>query len=639
MKFFPYEMRPIQENLIHALDKFFKSDKRIMLAEAPTGLGKTIASLSTALEYSDGKDYVIFFVTSKNTQHIVANETVKDILEHVDEKFTAIDILGKSNMCIYSKNKNIQEKTASLFSFGNEKLQKKFEQKQEKPKVKNIEKMCAKLKEDGKCYFYSKTYKSNKPSAEAEYVISQNRNTIVIPKLLRKIGRQKHLCPYELAMNFTKKSKIIICDYNYLFSDKIRETMLKRSGISLDKMILVVDEAHNLPDRVINEMSATLNLNTIQYLMNHLEKNQMYDQVVELLEILIDKVKDLSIDNNEKEIYKENVVFEDKLINYLETLLEYFIDINFDEFYDIVINLLGFISIWKQATDESHIFFIKRNENHQAQKANLSLCVKCLDPAIMTRTLFEKTHKTVLMSATLQPMDMYIDVLGLENYQTKVFPSPFPKENKQSFILTNASTRYAERTNESYMNIAKNITEILKKNNKNAIVYFPSYDYKENIKTLIKKELEDYRIFEEVRGMNPKERENLLLEFQKHQPSLLLGVTLGSFSESINLHGEKLNIVFIVGLPLQRPSLEVKALMRYYDEKFGRGMAYGYYLPALAKTLQAAGRCIRSSEDKGIVVFYDYRFAQQGFLDYLDSYEPSIANDYSEIIEDTENLF
>jgi len=637
MKFFPYQVRKIQEDLITSLDRFLKSDKKTILIEAPTGLGKTIASLSSALQYAEDKDYVIFFVTSKNTQHIVANDTVKDILDHIDKKFTAVDVIGKSNMCIYSKNKNTIERTASLFSFGKDVKQK--EQPKERPKVKNIEKMCAKLKEEGKCYFFSKTYKSNKLSPEAEFVLREYQNTIVMPKMLRKIGKDKHLCPYELALNFTKKSKIIIGDYNYLFSDGVREIMLKRSGISLDKIILVVDEAHNLPDRVINEMSANLNLNTLQYLISHLEKNHMFDSVVEKLYAFIDKIKDLNIDNTEKEIKQNSVVFKDELINNLETLLEYFIDINFDEFYDIVVNLLSFISLWKQATHETHIFFIKKNENFQAQKINLSLCVKCLDPSVMTNDLFKKMHKTILMSATLQPMDMYIDVLGLENYETKIFPSPFPKENKHSFILTNASTKYTERNNESYFNIAKNITEVLKNNKKNSIIFFPSYEYKENIKTLIKRELDDYRIFEEVRGMTPKERENMLDEFQKAQPSILLAVTLGSFSESINLHGEKLSIVYIVGLPLQRPSLEVKALIRYYDDKFGKGMSYGYYLPALAKTLQAAGRCIRSSEDKGIIVFYDYRFANQGFMDYLDSYEPELANNYTEIIEASNDLF
>jgi DNA excision repair protein ERCC-2 len=99
--------------------------------------------------------------------------------------------------------------------------------------------------------------------------------------------------------------------------------------------------------------------------------------------------------------------------------------------------------------------------------------------------------------------------------------------------------------------------------------------------------------------------------------AVLLGVASGSFGEGIDFPGDILKCVVVVGLPLQRPDLETKELIAYYDHKFGKGWDYAYVAPAFSKTLQNAGRCIRSETDKGIVVFLDERFTWPNYFKYF----------------------
>jgi DNA excision repair protein ERCC-2 len=105
------------------------------------------------------------------------------------------------------------------------------------------------------------------------------------------------------------------------------------------------------------------------------------------------------------------------------------------------------------------------------------------------------------------------------------------------------------------------------------------------------------------------------LEEHKAKGAVLLGVMGGSFSEGIDLPGDLLNGVVVVGIPLERPTLSVQSLIDYYDERFHRGRDYGYNFPAMIKVMQSAGRCIRSENDRGVVVFIDDRFLWKNYRD------------------------
>ncbi|MCH7552356.1 hypothetical protein IIB49_03135 [Patescibacteria group bacterium] len=140
----------------------------------------------------------------------------------------------------------------------------------------------------------------------------------------------------------------------------------------------------------------------------------------------------------------------------------------------------------------------------------------------------------------------------------------------------------------------------------------------------------------EKQNLSKEEKEGILDEFKnsKNEGAVLLAVSAGSFGEGIDLPGDFLKAVVIIGLPLEKPDLETKELIDYYQEKYGRGFEYGYVFPAITKCLQNAGRCIRSETDKGVIIFLDERFAWQNYLRCLpEDMDFKISKVYEERIE------
>jgi DNA excision repair protein ERCC-2 len=220
------------------------------------------------------------------------------------------------------------------------------------------------------------------------------------------------------------------------------------------------------------------------------------------------------------------------------------------------------------------------------------------------------------MSGTLSPMEMHKDLLGMDRNRTmlKSYPSPFPKQNRKNIIVRGITTKYTERTSENYERIATTVRSCINSIKGNVAIFFPSYEIRNYIHKLAMPSISKHIILEES-GMTKEERDRIKDEMEKHatRGAVLFGVMGGSFSEGIDLPGELLNGVIIVGLPLNKPDLSVEALIDYYEERFHKGMAYGYLYPAMIKVIQSAGRCIRSEKDRGVIVFADERFTWRNY--------------------------
>jgi DNA excision repair protein ERCC-2 len=176
-------------------------------------------------------------------------------------------------------------------------------------------------------------------------------------------------------------------------------------------------------------------------------------------------------------------------------------------------------------------------------------------------------------------------------------------------LIPETTTKYSMRNEEQYRKIAQIIAKIVNDVPGNSAVFFPSYYLRDEINKffmpLCKK-----TTFSENSEMTKVDKENMLDRFKLYEKTgaVLLGCASGNFAEGVDLPGDLLKCVIVVGLPLQQPDLETKKLIEYYDEKFKKGWDYGYLLPAFTKVMQSAGRCIRSETDKGAVIFLDERF-------------------------------
>lgn len=211
---------------------------------------------------------------------------------------------------------------------------------------------------------------------------------------------------------------------------------------------------------------------------------------------------------------------------------------------------------------------------------------------------------------------MYADLLGVnkEKAITIEYQNPFPQENRLNIVLPETSTKYQSRNPMMFQSIGKKCTDITNEIPGNSIIFFPSYKVLEDTYLYIR-ESSTKTLFLEDRQLSKEQRGDLLERFKEYKDTgaILLAVAGGSFAEGIDLPGDLLKAVIVVGLPLARPDLETQELINYYDKRFGKGWDYGYTIPAIIKTLQSAGRCIRSETDRGIVVFMDERYIWQNY--------------------------
>jgi len=604
--FFPYrEVRKIQNELIEKVDDCIKLRKNLII-HAPTGLGKTASTLPMALSHAVKKGLTVFFLTSRHTQHLIAVDTLKEIKKKYDSNFIAVDLIGKKWMCPIPGTDELY--SSEFFEF------------------------CKSMREDGKCEFYSNTRKkSGRATIKAEKAV----------ELLKQISPchcealvehciKETLCPYEVSALLAKEASVIIADYYYIFSPSIRETFFKRAGKELGNSILIIDEGHNLPKRarelLTNKLSSFALMaaikeakkygysESVQYLRGIRDILRYYAKEFELnagQRQLEKRKKEFFSDDNERLITKEEFVNKVKLIaNYEEIIanLEFVGDeIREKQKKSYVGGIAGFLDAWL-GPDESFARILGYKETKI--KPVVTISYKCLDPSLLTKEIVNHSFCSIIMSGTLTPTNMYKDILGFENSEEKEYPSPFPSENRLSMIIPETTTKFTERNQQQYHRIAITLARILNNIPGNSAVFFPSY--------YLRDEVNKYLLgvctkttFVEMPEMSKTEKQELLEKFKSYSKvgAVLLAVAAANYAEGIDLPGDLLKAVVVVGLPLQKPDLETKELIDYYEKKYKKGWDYGYVFPAITKCLQSAGRCIRSETDRGVIVFLDERFA------------------------------
>ncbi|MDY6931163.1 MAG: ATP-dependent DNA helicase [Halobacteriota archaeon] len=552
-----------------------------LIAHAPTGIGKTVAVLTPALEYALLHKKTIVFLTPKQSQHKIAVETLKMIKSASDIDFIAVDIISKQDMC----PRSISKEHHSFFT-----------------------EFCKVEQKTRSCRFFRRY--------DQDVVKTINENILHVEELC-EVCTDGGVCPHRTALDVGEEADVIICDYNYIFS-KISETILTRMGKSLEDLILVVDEAHNLPDRIRDQLSSTLTQNDISEASNEMRNldRTLYRHLTDLRGFFNNLVAKVEL-NSEKNIEMGYLKGEVEKI-----LKSRFDPISYEEFIEDlrttcvnskkdcwhVMDVSDFLEGWVTKEECSRIL-----TNGEFPK----LSYKLLDPSVLSSEILDRSHSTIMMSGTLFPMEMYSEVLGAEKERTllREYNSPFPQDNRLIVVTKDITTRYSERGSLMYNRIADSINRTLHDSSGSAAVFFPSYSLMGSVMSHIPPTLRRKIIVEE-RGMN-KEQKNNLYEFLRDSGGVLFGVQAGSLSEGIDYEENILTTVIVVGIPLSPPTLYTKNLLGYYTKKFGRmkGRCYGYVYPAMNRALQAAGRCIRSEQDVGVIILMDYRFRSKPYAD------------------------
>lgn len=608
LAYFPFEsIRKNQRDFVNDFSSALKN-KQNFICHAPTGIGKTAAVLAPAVWYAKEHEKTIIFLTSRHTQHRIALETLQKMKEK-NVKIKVTDIVGRKWMC---SQPNIDALSSGEF----------YE-------------FCKSLREGDKCEFFLNTKSKNKLTPEAKNTINEMKNAVQDTEELTKTCQRSKLCPYELALSLASKSDVVIADYYYMFHPSISKLFLTKTNKELEDCIIIVDEAHNLPPRLrelATDRLSTLNISRAIKEARRFGFNNYIEFLNHIDNVLKRRAESISF-GNEKIIGKQDFIREiNEQIEYsqlAEDLEEAAEEVREKQRQSYLGGVSSFLHNWSNQPEDGFARIISKDRGRDNEIVTLSN--NCLDPSVISREVIEKSAATVLMSGTLNPPVMYRDILGFNESVLKTYPSPFPKENRLNLIVPKTTTKYNKRSESMFAEIAQECAKVANNVPGNTIVFFPSYYIRDRVNEIFHK-ISEKTVFYEQPNMSIAERDGILERFKQYKKigSVLLAVVSGSFYEGVDLPGDLLKSVVIVGLPFQQPDLKTKELIGYYDKKYRRGWDYGYVYPAFNKTLQSAGRCIRSENDRGIVVFLDERYAWGNYKKiFPEDLEVEIVNDPS----------
>jgi len=533
----------------------------ILYATAPTGIGKTVAALYAALKTIKDDREKIFYLTAKNAAKSVAIKTVQD-LKAKGLKIKALTLNSKDNMCL-------------------------------REEVDCDPEICPFAKG-----FYNRLNKALQDIFVHDDVFDIH--------LIKDYATYHDICPHEFALEIALYADIIICDYNYVFDPRIRLMRFFEENDYRPK--LLVDEAHNLVDRSRSMYSAALSYQDAKTFRD--ETDTMKARFKEPLKKLIASMDSLiaTSEVGKTRLFVDEILPESFMntLNRLLAVLDEFMQTNkkhpkrktVREFYFL---LLQFSRI-SEFFDTPFRFMI------EADADDYHFNILCFDASKeILKTIEDNGSGAVFFSATLKPTSYFAALLTKLKGKSHEIPSPFDPKRLGLFIDVSTSTKYHDRKN-SVPRIIDSIYALLESKQGNYIVYFPSYAYMNLV--LDQFDGSDYDVLVQKRGMSLFERQSMLDDFQENRPSskVLFSVLGGSFSEGIDLIGEALSGVMIVGVALPAFNKLNELMRAYYDAEGYDGFHYAYTYPGMNKVIQAVGRVIRSEQDIGVAILLDQRY-------------------------------
>ena len=471
---------------------------------------------------------------------------------------------------------------------------------------------CRAVREQNMCDFYSNTFTKNKDVKPA--VIEALSGNISDPKSVMETARAFELCPYELSLLNAKQSTVVVANYSHAFDQSIALGFTMRAGIDPENTILVVDEAHNLPAKILDMNSFSISQRNLEKAYS--EANMAgYNDIAVKIDRIIAEIRNVTM---EKAVDIRGI-FNEADLDKMEDIVKFH-----EKGYNIpaAFMLKNFTEKLLSSKVDSIIYV-------SIEEKGRRINVNSLDPADYSQGVIDSFYSTILMSGTFRPIDMFANLLGLENHESLEVKGDAVNGNRLVIIDKEVTSRFSSRE-EQYSKIAESINNILEKAKYNMIFFFPSYFFMDRIYPLIN---EKERIIKEEQKME-REKKNEIMEKLSFSSSVLFAVINGNFSESIGIKNNMLKLIGIVGVPFEPPSIKLKAMQLYYDKKMGSGFEYAQVLPTMIKVMQAAGRGIRSKDDRCAIVLMDSRYDTPIFKKYLPNDTVAVDSDPISVIRE-----
>lgn len=565
------EQRDEQIQMMTAVETSFQNGEHLLIS-APTGTGKTAAALFPSIKFAIRHQKRILYLTSKTTQQKIIRETLDPIVGQ-DLDMTISFLRASKNMCANDVVFCHEDYCPYVKNYQDEELRKNLISKLRKKKVSD-------------------------------------------PEVVFSVSKEKHICPVEIMFDLAATSDIIVGDYNYLFDPRVQMKQIFQRDDLLD-WLLIIDEAHNLYQRTVDSLSPDLNRKAIKELSLSLlndrlkvyrnlkqsltEIDSLFDSLQQEGEIHYSDQRYFTFQPDLSSWQEAFHQYENAFIKYLIFKIQKNMMLLDDPFEVFYYQFRQMVQIAGLQNDKFTVFF--------DAAASGKIKIVCCDPSDHIGNITNKFHSVIAMSATLDPVTYYRDILGFpeNNTQLSEVSSPFSTRNRQIVILPHISTYYRDRVNlyHRYADIVKDVISI---KDGNYIVFCPSFEFLQNIYLYlgtIKSEI----IFQR-RAMTEEDRDKILTELKtSDSPRVLLAVMGGIFAEGVDFRGNMCIGVIVFSPALPQVTFERELIRDYYETKRGTGFNYAYLYPGINKVIQSVGRLIRSQQDKGVIVLAGERFA------------------------------
>lgn len=563
---FPFEdMRQGQRDLMRAVFQAMTQEE-ILYTIAPTGIGKTMATLFSALKTLKKNDK-LFYLTAKGSGKNAPVEAIQ-LLSSKGLKIKTIDITAKRKICNASlKNCNPEE---CPFAIG-----------------------------------YFDRLRAATMDIFANYDVYDNLT-------ISEVSSKHKICAFEFSLYLSYFCDIVIADYNYVFDPHAH--LVRYFEDDTYKPKVLVDEAHNLISRSKEMYSCMISegdIRTIRSKLNGL-KPSVRSECNKIIELINDYRKNLA----DKAIYVSSFPNTDLnvMIRTLTSKCEQCFEENKkikdkDEVMEAYFKLLDFSRV-------SDVFGVSHRQIVKLYKDEVSIQYYCLDASnFLLETIQSSIHGIVFFSATLYPIEYHCNLLSAGNGKYLELESPFPTDNLDIIIHHGVSTKYKDRM-ESIDTILETIEILTSTHQGNYIIFFPSYQYLQMVVDAL--ESPEFECIIQKNNLSDIQRQEIIEKF-KTTTNTKVGffVMGGVFAEGIDFIGDALSGVIIVGVGLPMVCDENNILKDYFEEEYHQGFDYAYVYPGFTKVIQAVGRVIRSEEDRGIAILIDERFGYSKYLSLM----------------------
>ena len=618
--FFPYpEARDGQEDMMKRIEESVNAGVHIC-SEAPNGFGKTCVTLSSVLPWTKKKKGKVLYCARTHRQLDRVMEELEEISKNND--VSGVSFRGRRHMCL------------NAFVLENADF------------VAPISEVCGQLKATGRCTYYENLRRAGNP----EQLLEDMPKKVLTAPEVAKIAAGRSLCPYELTKRLAKVVDVVALSYLYVFDPWILEVFIPDLDTPPSKMVLVQDEAHNVPATALSSASDSLAIGAIRQALR--EATTYNDEPSkDFSRALAKTILELSSEMKqveEKPVNPRKIVESTIKIAQLEhqpQILAHMKDLGTKirrgllkagKFPRSSIHRVSeFLINWLRCAERSDYAFLLASSKGYGETRRVSLDLVALDPTSVTKNVLSMVHSSVAISGTMSPLAAYAEMLGFGSEAIKAtFQSPFARRNRLGLIVNGLDTSFQNRNKTTFERMVDHCVAVADATPSNTGIFTSSYSVgKSLIDAGLAKRLRR-KLFMEKGGMKGVENDKLIEDFKKQGDrggAVLLGVQGGRNSEGGDFPGTAMESVIVVGVPYAKPTPRMEAQISYYDSRFNqKGRDYAYVLPAMTRGIQAAGRPVRRLDDRGVIVMLDQRFSTP----YLSRFIPSWLTDVTQVIPD-----